>query len=97
MSWEVLTILSMAAVTYSTRLLGFFLLQKKQLSPTAKNLLAQVPACVLISVIAPEFTSSNPADWIGLIITFLAAIRFSFLPTVIIGIIVTGIARHFLG
>lgn len=34
MSWEVLTILSMAAVTYSTRLLGFFLLQKKQLSPT---------------------------------------------------------------
>ncbi|MFC0323088.1 AzlD family protein [Gallibacterium melopsittaci] len=97
MSWEVLTILAMASVTYSTRLLGFFLLQKKQLSPMARNLLAQVPACVLISVIAPEFTSSHPADWVGLIITLLAAIRFSFLPTVTIGIIATALARHFLG
>ncbi|OBW95026.1 AzlD family protein [Gallibacterium salpingitidis] len=97
MSWEVLTIFAMAAVTYSTRLLGFFLLQKTQLSPMAKNLLAQVPPCVLIAVIAPEFTSSNPADWIGLLATFLAATRFSVLPTVVIGIIVTALARHFIG
>lgn len=96
MSWEVLTIFAMASVTYSTRLLGFFLLQKKQLSPMAKNLLAQVPPCVLISVIAPEFTSTNIADWIGLISTFLAATRFSVLPTVVIGIIVTALARHFI-
>ncbi|MFC0308961.1 AzlD family protein [Gallibacterium trehalosifermentans] len=96
MSWEILTIFVMAAVTYSTRLLGFFLLQNKHPSPMTRNLLAQVPACVLISIIAPEFTSDQPADWLGLIITLLAAMRFSFLPTVTIGIMATALARYLL-
>lgn len=97
MSWELLTIFAMAAVTYATRLLGFFLLQNKQLSPMAKNLFAQIPPCVLISVIAPEFTSTNLANWIGLIATLFAATRYSVLPTVVIGIVVTALARHFVG
>ena len=51
-SWtSLLTILGMLCVTYSTRLLGFFLLKNKTLSPRMARTLEAAPACVLLSVI----------------------------------------------
>ena len=92
-----LTILSMAAMTYLTRTLGFALLRKRTLSPRAQAVLKAVPGCVLVSVIAPAFVSDNPANLIALAITLAAGLRFSLLPTVVIGIVSTGLLRHFLG
>lgn len=90
----VLTIVAMAIVTYLTRIVGYAVLRNRTLSPRAKAVMEAVPGCVLISVIAPAFVSDNPANLLALAITLLAAMRFSLLPTVLIGVAATGLLRH---
>ena len=51
-------------------------------------------ALTLISVIAPHFVSSRPADLLSLAITLLAASRLSVLPTILIGVASAGLLRH---
>jgi uncharacterized membrane protein len=87
------TIILMAAVTYSTRVIGFVGLRNRSLSPRAKVVMETAPGCVLISVIAPSFVSGHPADLIALAITVAAAARFSMLPTVLIGMIAAASLR----
>lgn len=92
-----LTIVLMAASTYLTRVLGYLALRKRTLSPRLLAVMDCVPGCVLVSVIAPAFVSEQPANWLALAITLLASSRLSLLPTVIIGIVATGMLRHLLG
>lgn len=80
-----LTILSMAAVTYLTRIGGFIALRNRTLSRRAKAVLEAAPGCVLISLIAPNFVTPHPADLAALAVTVLAATGLSMLPTVLIG------------
>jgi uncharacterized membrane protein len=91
------TILLMAAVTYLTRVSGYLLLRKRTLSRRATAVMEATPGCVLISVIAPHFVSSRPADLLSLAITLLAATRLSVLPTILIGVVSAGLLRHLLG
>ena len=83
----------MLAVTYSTRLIGFFALRNRTLSrrPRAKQMMEAAPGCVLISVIAPYFVSDKPHELIAIALTALAAGRFSMLVTVLIGVGSSGI------
>jgi len=90
------TIALMAGGTYLTRILGYLALRNRVLSPRMRYVLECVPGCVLISVIAPAFVSDRPADLAALAITVAAASRLSILPTVIIGIISTGVLRYLL-
>jgi uncharacterized membrane protein len=92
-----LTIVLMAAVTYLTRVIGYAGLRNRVLSPRAQAVMEAAPGCVLIAVIAPNFVSEQPADLIALAITVVAAIRFSMLPTVLIGVAAAGLLRQFLG
>lgn len=96
-SLTMLTIVLMASTTYLTRVLGYLALRNRTLSPRMMSVLESVPGCVLISVIAPAFVSHNPANLLALAITLLAAMRLSILPTVIIGILATGLFRHLMG
>ena len=96
-SANLLTIVAMASVTYITRIGGYILLRNRQLSPRAMAVMDAAPGCVLISVIAPNFVSSNPADLIALALTVAAATRLSLLPTVLIGVISAGLLRHVMG
>lgn len=91
-----LTILSMAAVTYITRILGYLVLSRCNLSTRAMNVMETAPGCVLITIIAPKFVSTNLADLIALAITIFAASRLSLLSTVLIGIMATGCLRYIL-
>jgi uncharacterized membrane protein len=91
------TIVLMAASTYATRILGYVALRERTLSPRMRAVMENVPGCVLISVIAPAFVSRNPADLIALGMTLVAATRFSLLPTVVIGVVTTGVLRHLMG
>ncbi len=91
------TIALMAGGTYLTRILGYLALRNRVLSPRMRYVLECVPGCVLISVIAPAFVSSRPADLVALAITLIAATRLSILPTVIIGIVAAGGLRALLG
>lgn len=79
-----LTILGMMAVTYSTRLMGYFLLRNKTLSDDAKRVMEAAPGCVLIAVIAPHFVSDQLHELMAILITLWAASRYSMLPTVLI-------------
>ncbi|HZB27629.1 MAG TPA: AzlD family protein [Gemmatimonadales bacterium] len=93
----VVTILLMAAVTYLTRVSGYLLLRNRTLSRRATAVMEATPGCVLISVFAPHFVSSRPADLLSLAITLLAASRLSVLPTILIGVVSAGLLRHLLG
>ena len=86
----VMTILLMAAVTYLTRVAGYLLLRNRALGRRATAVMEATPGCVLISVIAPHFVSSRPADLLSLAITLLAATRLSVLPTILIGVVSAG-------
>lgn len=91
------TIILMAATTYLTRILGYLVLRNRKISPRMLAVLESVPGCVLIAVIAPAFVSDKPANLLAFAITLLAATRLSILPTVIIGIVATGLLRHLFG
>lgn len=93
---NVCAIILMASATYLTRTLGYLALRNRKLGKRSIAVLEAVPGCVLISVIAPAFVSSRPADLISLAVTVLAATRLSMLPTVLIGIASAGILRQFL-
>ncbi|MDO5059258.1 MAG: AzlD family protein [Neisseria sp.] len=88
---SVLTILGMLAVTYSTRLIGFFALRNRSLSKRAAAVMEAAPGCVLIAVIAPHFVSDKPNELIAIVLTLFAASRLSMLPTIIIAVASAGI------
>lgn len=92
-----LAIVLMAVVTYLTRVLGYIALRNCTLGQRAVSVMEAAPGCVLVSVIAPHFVSDRPADLIALLITLLAAMRLSMLPTVIIGVSVAGLLRQLTG
>ncbi|MBZ9763213.1 AzlD family protein [Mesorhizobium sp. CA8] len=92
-----LAILAMAGVTYLTRIGGYVVLRNRTLSPRSTAVMEAAPGCVLISVIAPDFVSKNPADLVALAITVLAASRLSMLPTVVIGVASAGVLRWLMG
>ena len=91
------TIVLMATVTCLTRVSGYLLLRNRTLSRRATAVMEATPGCVLISVIAPHFVSSRPADLLSLAITLLAATRLSVLPTILIGVVSAGLLRHLPG
>ena len=86
-SATLIAILFIAVTTYLTRVLGYVLLKNKTLTNRQKRILEVVPGCVLISVIAPYFVKDNPVDLIAIVITLIAASRFSLLPTVLISML----------
>lgn len=94
---NLLAIVLMASVTYLTRIGGYVILRNRTLSPRTTAVMEAAPGCVLISVIAPDFVSDNPADLAALAITVLAATRLSMLPTVIVAIASAGVLRHLIG
>ena len=82
-----LLFLSMLAVTYSTRLAGFFALRNRTLSKRAATVMQAAPGCVLISVIAPYFVSDKLHELLAVALTALAATRLPMLPTVLVGVV----------
>ena len=88
-----IAILFIAATTYLTRVLGYVLLKNRSLTNKQRQIMEVVPGCVLISVIAPYFVRNNPADLIAIIITLIAASRFSLLPTVAISMASAALLR----
>lgn len=92
--WTLATIVSMALVTYLTRIAGYLVLGGRQLSPRTMTVLDAAPGCVLIAVIAPLFVSGRVADLIALAITVVAAARLPLLPAVLIAVFSAGFARY---
>lgn len=97
LSWQsFLLFASMLAVTYSTRLIGFFALRNRTLSHRAQIVMEAAPGCVLISVIAPYFVSDKPHELIAIALTAAAASRLPMLPTVLLGVVSSGLLGHWM-
>ena len=58
---EFLTILAMLVMTYSTRLLGWLFLKNRRFSVRTQALLEAAPGCVMVSIAAPFFFTTNCA------------------------------------
>lgn len=96
MNLTLITIVLMAVTTYFTRITGYLILRNRKLSPRTEAVMEAAPGCVLITVIAPHFVTSDPANLMALVISLLAALRFSLLPVVLISVTATAILRHML-
>ena len=92
-SSTVIAIAFIAATTYLTRILGYILLKNLTLTNKQRQIMEVVPGCVLISVIAPYFVKDNPADLLAMVITLIAASKFSLLPTVVISMLSAAVLR----
>ena len=52
---------------------GVPLFKEKKLSPQTRKLLDAAPGCVMVSVVAPAFMTTNPADLVTLIVVVFLA------------------------
>lgn len=77
----------MLAVTYTTRLIGFFALRNRSLSPKAAAVLDAAPGCVLIAVIAPYFVTDKPHELVAMAVTLCVARYCGMLPTVLAAVV----------
>ena len=84
LSWdEFLAILAMCAATYLTRLLGWFLLKDRSMSPRARALLDAAPGCVMVAIAAPFFFTTNPVHLIALLVAIVVSRKAGMASTVL--------------
>lgn len=86
----------MLAVTYSSRLLGFYALRNRKLNAHAAAMMEAAPGCVLIAVIAPHFVSDKPHELIALVVAIFAAARTNMLITVILAVATSALFHYLL-
>jgi uncharacterized membrane protein len=85
-SMSLLTILTMAAVTYLTRIGGDLLMRNKTLGPRMTAALNAVPAAILTAIIAPSVLAAGAAEAVAGLITAVAAFRLPLLATIAVGV-----------
>lgn len=93
---QLLTILGMAAATYSTRIIAYLLLRGRDFSPDVKKLFELVPCCVMVSVVAPSFMTTSIPDLGGLAAALLVAARKNLLMSVAAAVGVDALLTHLL-
>ena len=90
-------ILAMAAVTYATRVAGFALVRRLELTGRAQLALEAVPGAVLVALVAPTMLAHGPADALAGAVTVLAAWRLPVLAVVVVGVVSAGVLRSAFG
>ena len=89
----ILAIIGMAMVTYATRIGGLFFADKLLFKGKAKAAFDEIPAAVLVSVIAPAVLTTGPAETIAALITIFAARRLPLIAVVIVGVVAVVVLR----
>jgi uncharacterized membrane protein len=85
----------MAAATYATRLAGFVLPIRLDLSPRLKAAFDAIPAAVLVAVIAPSMLATGWRETVASLICALAATRLPLIGVVATGVLAIVALRHF--
>ncbi|MDL2060050.1 AzlD domain-containing protein [Mesosutterella sp. AGMB02718] len=93
---QLLTILGMAAATYSTRALSYLFLRGRGFSPDVKKLFEMMPCCVMVSVVAPSFMTTSIPDLGGLAAALLVAAKKSLILSVAAAVGVDALLMHVL-
>ncbi len=87
----------MAAVTYATRILGVVFAERLALTGRAKAAFSEIPAAVLVAVIAPTILLTGTAEKIAALVTAAAAPRLPLLATIAIGVVTVVVMRNVFG
>lgn len=94
---EFLTILAMLVMTYSTRLLGWLFLKNHRFSVRTQALLEAAPGCVMVSIAAPFFFTTNPAHLCALAVAILVSRKYGLAWTVAACVATAAVLGHLLG
>ncbi len=88
-------ILAMAAVTYLTRIAGFFLADRLMLTGRARAAFNAIPPAVLVAVIAPMALATGWAETAAALIAGLVATatRLPLLGTIAVGVVAVVVLR----
>lgn len=93
---EFIVIIGMLCATYSTRLIGWLILRNRPVSPAMQRVLDAAPGCVMISIVAPAFMTTDPATLITLFATVLVAFRAGLAVTILFGVAFNALLQTFL-
>ncbi len=89
-----LTILGMGAVTYATRIGGFWLLGRVTPTKRVEAWMRAIPGAVLVSLIAPALLASGVVGFVAGAVTVLIAARtHRLLPAMVAGVVIVAVAR----
>ena len=94
---EFLTILGMLCMTYSTRLLGWLFLKNRTFSPRTRAMLEAAPGCVMVSIAAPFFFTTNPAHLCALAVAILVSRKYGLAWTVAACVATAAVLGRLLG
>ena len=91
------TIAGMGAVTYLTRILGYFISARIKTMPGAVDkLLSYIPGTIIISIIAPQMIEGGNITLSASILCMLVSIAFKNLVAVMAsGVVYVSLLRHF--
>jgi uncharacterized membrane protein len=93
-SMTVVLILALAVGTYCMRIAGHLILSRfHHLNPRAEAALDAVPAAVVTALVTPAVLAAGIPDAIAAVVTVLAALRFSMIPTLIIAAVTVSLLR----
>lgn len=89
------TIVGMAVGTYFTRIGGYWLVSRVDLSPRFQAWLSYVPGAILVSLIVPELAKGGPAKWGAALAALVVAWRSgNILYAMLAGIGIVLLLRH---
>ncbi|HEY1390613.1 MAG TPA: AzlD domain-containing protein [Ktedonobacterales bacterium] len=89
-----LTILGMGAVTYATRIGGFWLLGRVTPTRRVEAWMRAIPGAVLVSLIAPALLAAGVVGFIAAAATVVIAARtHRLLPALVAGVVIVAVAR----
>ena len=80
------TILTMALVTYGTRIAGIFVADRLVLSGRANAAFDAIPPAVLVAVIAPAALTTGWPETAAAALTVVAATRLPLIATIAVGV-----------
>ncbi|GGM75262.1 putative membrane protein [Halarchaeum rubridurum] len=90
-----IAIVGMAVGTYLTRVGGYWLVSRFELTPRFQAWLSYVPGAILVSLIVPELAKGGPAKWGAALAALVVAWRSgNILYAMLAGIGVVLLLRH---
>ena len=92
---EFFVICGMLIATYSTRLIGWLVLRRHSPSPRMQRMLEAAPCCVMISIAAPAFMTTNPVTLITLAATVLVALKKNLAVTIVFAVVFNALLQTF--
>lgn len=73
---------------------GVPLFKEEKLSPQTRKLLDAAPGCVMVSVVAPAFMTTNPADLVTLIVVVFLAKKLNLAVMTALAVALNALLRH---